>query len=92
MTYRTGQKYFFDFITLYPHFRNTHGSVLPETKITTIEWVTCIEEIKSLQPKTIKSYVMHLCSSHVNADLPFSTCESQMLQRIIRGIKRYMGE
>jgi len=34
----------------------------------------------------------NLWSAHVNAGLPFSACELPMLQCLIRGIKRYMGE
>jgi hypothetical protein len=46
----------------------------------------------TVQPKTIKSYLTHVRSMHVDADLPFSAVESPMVQRLIRGIKRYHGE
>jgi len=48
-----------------------------------LKWVAWLRGVKQLQPKTIKSYIMHLHSAHVDADLPFSACESPMLQRII---------
>src|SRR5467141_2307132 len=91
-TYRTGQKSFTDFIILYPQFRNPDGSALPASQAALLEWVAWLGGAKRLQPKTIKSYITHLRSAHVDADLPFSACESPLLQRVIRGIKRYMGE
>ncbi|KAJ8518857.1 hypothetical protein ONZ45_g4091 [Pleurotus djamor] len=47
---------------------------------------------KGLQPKTIKSYLSAVRSLHVDADVPFTSCESPMVQRVIRGIRRYQGE
>src|SRR5467141_2700703 len=91
-TYRTGQKSFTDFIILYPQFRNPDGSVLPASQAALLEWVVWLGGTKRLQPKMIKSYITHLWSAHVDADLPFSACESPLLQRVICGIKRYMGE
>ena len=79
-------------MVLYPQFRNTDGSLLPVSQATLLEWVAWLSGAKRLQPKTIKSYVTHLQSAHVDAGLSFSACESPMLQRVIRGIKRYMGE
>src|SRR5882724_9814807 len=92
MTYRTGQKSFTDFIILYPQFRNSNGSILPASQSALLEWVAWLGGIRRIQPKTIKSYITHLRSAHVDADLPFSACESPLLQCIIQGIKRYMGE
>lgn len=43
-------------------------------------------------PKTIKSYLSSVCSLHVDACLPFDSCESPTIQRVIRGIKHYYGE
>jgi len=83
MTYKTGQKSFYDFITLHPQFRNSDRSILPAGLTSTIKWVAWLSRVKRLQPKTIKSYIMHLHSAHVDANLPFSACESPMLQRII---------
>src|SRR5882672_5420381 len=91
-TYRTGQKYFTDFIILYPQFRNPDGSVLQASQATLLEWVAWLGGTKRLQPKMIKSYITHLQSAHIDADLPFSACESLLLQRVICGIKRYMGK
>jgi hypothetical protein len=55
------------------------------------EWVASLG-MRALQPKTIKAYLSSVRSLHVDADLPFDTCESPTLQRLIRGIKRYYGE
>src|SRR5882724_7072286 len=92
MTYRTGQKSFGDFIMIYPQFRNGDGSRLQASQTTVLEWVAWLGGAKRLQPKTIKSYITHLQSTHIDAGLPFSACETPMLQCLIRGIKRYMGE
>src|SRR5882672_1029546 len=91
-TYRMGQKSFTYFIILYPQFRNPDGSVLPASQAALLEWVAWLGGAKRLQPKTIKSYITHLQSAHVDANLPFSACEAPLLQRVIHGIKRYMGE
>src|SRR5882724_10867789 len=77
---------------LYPQFHNTDGSFLPESQAVLLKWVAWLGRVRSLQPKTIKSYVMHLLSAHVDGGLSFSACRLPMLQRVIRGIKRYMGE
>ena len=45
-----------------------------------------------VQPATLKSYLTHVKSMHIEADLDFSACESLLVQRLIRGIKRYHGE
>lgn len=45
-----------------------------------------------VQPKTIKGYLTHVHSLHVDADLPFTATEAPIVQRLIRGIKRYHGE
>jgi integrase len=45
-----------------------------------------------VQPKTIKAYLSAVRSLHVDADLPFAICESPVVQRLIRGIKRFHGE
>src|SRR5882724_1911365 len=92
MTYRTRKKSLTDFIILYPQFRNSNGSILPASQSALLEWVAWLGGIRRIQPKTIKSYIAHLRSAHVDADLPFSACESLLLQRVIWGIKRYMGE
>ncbi|RXW11687.1 hypothetical protein EST38_g14168 [Candolleomyces aberdarensis] len=45
-----------------------------------------------IQPKTIKQYLGHVKSMHTDLDLPFAPCTSPIVQRLIRGIKRYHGE
>jgi len=71
--------------TLSPHpqFRNLDRSMLLASQNAVLEWVTWLGSVKQLQPKTINSYVTHLQSAHVNADLPFFPCESPLLQCII---------
>ncbi|KAJ3791719.1 hypothetical protein GGU11DRAFT_694299, partial [Lentinula aff. detonsa] len=39
-----------------------------------------------------KQYLTHVRSMHTDVDLPFSATESPLVQRVIRGIKRYHGE
>lgn len=55
-----------------------------------MEWIASLGG--KVQPKTIKSYLCHVRSLHVDSDVPFLACESPMVQRLIRGIKRYHGE
>lgn len=45
-----------------------------------------------VQPKTTKAYLTHLRSLHVDPDLPFHSTEAPVVQRLIRGIKRYHRE
>src|SRR5882724_11932557 len=90
MTYRTGQKSFTYFVILHPQFRNSNGSILPVSQSALLEWVAWLGGIRGIQPKTIKSYIAHLRSAHVDANLHFSACESLLLQCIIWGIKIYM--
>src|SRR5882724_9998616 len=52
-------------------------------------WLRGIEHI---QLNTIKSYITHICSAHVDADLPFTHCKSPLLQGLISGIKQFMGK
>ena len=54
--------------------------------------VTAPSLARRVQPKTIKGYLSAVRSLHVDADLPFSITESPIVQRLIRGIKRYHGE
>lgn len=56
-----------------------------------MEWIAHLGS-RNLQPKTIKSYLTAVRSLHIEADAPFSVCESPIVQRLIRGIKRYHGE
>ncbi|TFY57507.1 hypothetical protein EVJ58_g6982 [Rhodofomes roseus] len=87
----TGQKSFIDFARLHPAYLNADGSFLPASQRAVMEWVAYLGG-RALQPKTIKSYVSALRSLHVDADMPFDVCESPVVQRLIRGIKRYHGE
>lgn len=43
-------------------------------------------------PKMIKSYMSSVHSLHVNAGLPFESCESPTVQCLVRGIKHFYGE
>jgi len=45
-----------------------------------------------VQPKTIKAYLTAVRSLHTDADLPFTACDSPVVGRLIRGIKKYHGE
>lgn len=46
---------------------------------------------RGLAPTTIKGYLSALRSLHVDEGLPFEFMESPVLQRVIRGIKRFHG-
>ena len=56
-----------------------------------LEWVSHLG-FRGLQPKTIKNYLSGIRSLHVDEGLPFDACESETVQRAIRGIKRFFGE
>ncbi|CAK5267110.1 unnamed protein product [Mycena citricolor] len=89
-TYATGQKSFINHCKLYSIY-NDDGNILPASLPALMSWVS-IGLAGRVQPKTIKQYISHIRSLHVDADLPFSSCESPILQRLIRGIKRFHGE
>ncbi|KAI0308692.1 hypothetical protein OF83DRAFT_1073137, partial [Amylostereum chailletii] len=55
-----------------------------------MDW--CASLTRKVQPKTIKQYIMHVRSAHIEQDLPFSVMESPRLQRLIQGIKQVHGE
>lgn len=55
-----------------------------------MEWVSSLGG--QVQPKTIKAYLSHVRSLHIDNDLPFTPTESPIVQRLIRGIKRYHGQ
>ncbi|KAL7278212.1 hypothetical protein ACG7TL_008187 [Trametes sanguinea] len=90
-TYSTGQRSFIDFLQLRPALLNADGTFLPASQRAIMEWVAFLGG-RSLQPKTIKSYLTSVRSLHVDADLPWTACESLVVQRLIRGIKRFHGE
>ncbi|KLO04127.1 hypothetical protein SCHPADRAFT_793030, partial [Schizopora paradoxa] len=88
-TYATGQKSYARFCYL-NNILNPDGSILPASRNAILAWVSSLAG--SVQPATIKSYITHVRSLHVDADLPFDACESPVVQRVIRGIKKYHGE
>lgn len=55
-----------------------------------MSWVASLAS--RVQPKTIKAYLTHVRSLHVDSDIPFTACESPVVGRLIRGIKVYHGE
>ncbi|KAF7331350.1 CxC2 domain-containing protein [Mycena kentingensis (nom. inval.)] len=88
-TYSTGQRSFINHVKLHALY-NADGSVLPATQPAVMSWIASLAG--RVQPKTIKAYLSAVRSLHVDADLPFSICESPLVQRLIRGIKRFYGE
>jgi hypothetical protein len=88
-TYSTGQQSFINYTRLHSLY-NPNGAILPATQPTIMCWVASLAG--RVQPKTIKAYLSAVCSLHVDADLPFSICESPVVQRLICGIKRFHGE
>ncbi|KIO16456.1 hypothetical protein M407DRAFT_12813 [Tulasnella calospora MUT 4182] len=71
-TYSSGKKSFIDFALL-RGLNNGDGSVLPASQQAIMEWVAWLGA--RVQPKTIKAYLCHVRSLHVDADLPFSATE-----------------
>ncbi|KAF7296793.1 Integrase/recombinase xerD like protein [Mycena indigotica] len=69
---------------------NSDGAILPATQTAVMSWVASLAG--RIQPKSIKAYLSAVRSLHVDADLPFTACESPVVQRLIRGIKRFHGE
>ncbi|KAF7350192.1 Integrase/recombinase xerD [Mycena venus] len=88
-TYSSGQRSFINFCRLHSLY-NPDGAILPATQPAVMSWIAHLAG--RVQPKTIKAYLSAVRSLHVDADLPFSICESPVVQRLIRGIKRYHGE
>src|SRR5882724_10016933 len=66
--------------------------MLPLSQTSILKWVAWLGSVMRLQPKTIKSYIAHLWSAHMDTNIPFSVCESPLLKQVICGIKRYMGQ
>ncbi len=90
-SYSTGQRSYLDFARLHPAYCAPDGGLLPATQRGVMEWTASLGA-RGLQPKTIKAYLASLRSLHVDADLPFTACESPLVQRLLRGIKRCHGE
>ncbi|GLB45363.1 putative transposition, RNA-mediated [Lyophyllum shimeji] len=86
-TYSTGQKSFLNFAVL-NGFAAPHA--IPATQPAIMEWVCSLAG--RVEPKTIKAYLSHVRSLHVDNDLPFAVTEASVVQRLIRGIKRFHGE
>ena len=91
-TYSTGQQSFIDFISLHPHLLNPDGSYIPAIKPAILEWVAHLGYSKRILASTIKSYLGHVKSLHVDSDLPFDVVGSPVVQRVIHGIKQYFSD
>jgi hypothetical protein len=65
---------------------------MPANKTAVLEWVAHLGYSRRILASTIKAYLGHLKSLHVDADLPFDAVDSSVTQRLIRGIKRYFGD
>ncbi|PIL25565.1 hypothetical protein GSI_12373 [Ganoderma sinense ZZ0214-1] len=90
-TYSTGQTSFLNFVSLNPAYRNADRNILPASQRAIMEWVASLGA-RGLKSQTIKAYLSSVRSLHVDCDLPFTACEAPIVQRLIRGIKRYNGE
>ncbi|KAF5337417.1 hypothetical protein D9611_003081 [Ephemerocybe angulata] len=88
-TYSTGQKSFITYVQL-NNLYNADGSILPASQHAIMSWIASLAG--KVQPKTIKAYITHVRSLHVDSDIPFTACESPIVARLIRGIKVYHGE
>ncbi|PPQ82917.1 hypothetical protein CVT24_008668, partial [Panaeolus cyanescens] len=54
------------------------------------EWIGDMV-FRGLSASTIRSYISALRSLHVDLGLPYTACESPILQRVLRGAKRLLG-
>ncbi|KAJ7213686.1 hypothetical protein C8J57DRAFT_1096769, partial [Mycena rebaudengoi] len=66
------------------------GSVLPASQPAVMSWICSLAG--QVKPPTIKAYLCHVRSMHTDADIPFTVCDSPMVQRLFRGIKRFHGD
>ena len=78
----TGQKSYINFMQLTPSLLAADGSFLPVTTDEIIKWVSELG-CQQKAPRTIKQYLSHVRSLHVNAGLPFDACESTIVQQVI---------
>jgi len=90
LTYRTTEVLYRLHHTI-PQFRNSDGSILPASQGALPEWVSWLGGVRRIQPKPSNRTSPPAVSTRGRRP-PFSACESPLLQRVIRGIKRYMGE
>ncbi|KIJ49868.1 hypothetical protein M422DRAFT_246236 [Sphaerobolus stellatus SS14] len=86
-----GQNSYINFMCLNPSLLNPNGSLLPANTTDILEWVAELGS-QGKMPRTIKQYISHIQSLHIDNSLPFEACEATILQRLIQGIKRYHGE
>jgi len=56
-----------------------------------MEWVSDLSFLP-IWPTTIKQYLCHIHSLHINNDLSFKVCKGLQVQWLICGIKKYFGE
>jgi len=88
-TYSTGQKQFLDFARLHGLY-NSDGSIIPASQSAFMQWIASLAG--RVQPKTVKAYLTAVRSLHTDCDIPFTACDSPIVNRLIRGIKAYHGE
>jgi hypothetical protein len=91
-TYSTGQKRYLEFLRDNIQYRNTDGSILPASQTAVVEWIADMGTKDGLTPATIKKYIGHLRSLHVDFDIPFDALDSPMVHRVLRGVRRYHSE
>ncbi|KAM5537893.1 hypothetical protein V8D89_008369 [Ganoderma adspersum] len=88
---RVGLESFIDFVWLHPAYRNEENSVLPATERAIMEWIASLGA-RNVRTKTLKYYLNDIRAFHVDAGYPTTVCESPVVQRLIRGIKRVHEE
>jgi hypothetical protein len=88
-TYNTSQKSFVKFVALNGLYCKD-GSFLPANQNATLQWICSLAG--RVQPRTIKQYIGHIKSLHIDADLPFKVLESPLVQCVIHGIKHVHGK
>ena len=90
-TYSPGQRSYINFVRVCPSLLHVPGQYLPATSQGILKWVMSLGD-QALMPKTIKSYISSIHSLHVNAGLPFDSCNSPTVQHLVRGIKCFYRE
>ena len=88
-SYETPRRSFIRFCTLSGR-RHSSGSCLPATGRWLIEWITSLAG--RVKVKTIKQYLSGLRSYHVDLGLPVVAFSDELLERVMRGIKRDHAE
>lgn len=85
-TYQSGINSYFRFLDSHPQYKHPNGSGIPAPLPALLEW--CASLGGDHKPATIKAYITHVRSAHLEEDVSDEHTHSPVLQRLIRGIAR----